>query len=485
MSYAGLIGGKYQVLTDDEVRKIHEVAKEILHEVGVKVESEEILSILSKNGAKIDPSSNTVTLKDKTINRYLDLAPSEVKLYGRNEDYNLDLRDRKVYLGTGGAAINILDLDSGDRRSPTLKDQARLARLVEQLKNIHFFQAPIVPTDIAEDDLSLNSFYAGLSGTHKNVQESVTSAEKVDDIIEMASIIAGSKEELLERPFISFVTSWMISPLKLDIGTTKVLKKVNEYGIPVALSSAPVTGSTAPATLAGLLAQVHAEEIFGVVLSQMFSEGAPVLYGPVPASANMRNMAYLAGAPETGMMNVGAVQLADYIDVPIYSDAGETESKIPDTQAGFEGAFNTLQVALAGGNYIHHAAGMLESMLGVSYEKFVIDNDIIGMALRALRGLEVNDDTLALDVVKNVGSGNNFLTEQHTIKYSRSDEFYAPQTTDRESRDSWESSGAKDTRKRATALAKKLLKQSQVNLIDEDKDRKIRDRFNILLPRNH
>ncbi len=483
MSYGGLVGGKYKVLGDEEVKKIHETAKQILHEVGIKVDADQILSILSKNGAGIDSSSNTVTLTDKTINRYLDMAPSEVTLYGRKQEFNLSLRDRKVYLGTGGAAISILDLDSGDRRSPTLKDQARLARLVEQLDNIHFFQAPVVPTDIAEDDLSLNSFYAGLSGTHKNVQESVTSADKVDDIVEMASILAGSKEELLERPFISFVTSWMISPLKLDIGTTKVLKKVNEYGIPVALSSAPVTGSTAPATLAGLLAQVHAEEIFGIVLSQMFAEGAPVLYGPVPASANMRNMAYLAGAPETGMMNVGAVQLADYIDVPIYSDAGETEAKIPDTQAGFEGAFNTLQVALAGGNYIHHAAGMLESMLGVSYEKFVIDNDIIGMALRALRGIDVNDETLALDVIKEVGPGNNFLTEKHTIKYSRSDEFYVPLTTDRESRDSWEQSGKKGTRERAQARARKLLEETQTNLINKEKDAKIRDRFNILLSR--
>lgn len=483
MKYAGLTGGKYKVLNEDEVKRIHERALQILGEVGVKVDSEEIINILEANGADIDSSKKVAMLDEKTIKRYLESAPSRVTLYGRKDEYDLDLSGRRVYMGTGGAAIKILDLDSGEVRSPTLLDQARLARLVENLENVHFFQAPVVPTDVAEEDLSLNSFYASLSGTYKNVQESITSPDKVDDIVEMASIIAGGREELLEKPFISIVTSWMISPLKLDIETTKVLKKAAEYGIPVSLSSAPVTGSTSPATLAGLLSQVHAEELFGIVLAQMFSEGAPVLYGPVPAAANMKNMAYLSGAPETGMMNVGAVQLADHIGVPIYADAGETESKLPDTQAGLEGAFNILQVALAGGNYVHHAAGMLESMLAVGYEKFVIDNDIIGMALRTLRGIEVNEETVAYDVIKKVGPGNDFLTQQHTIKYSRSDEFYSPHVLDRESRDTWEEEGKLDTMTRAKRRARNLLENSEPSLIDEETDTEIRDKFNILLTR--
>ncbi|MFP3952929.1 MAG: trimethylamine methyltransferase family protein [Candidatus Acetothermia bacterium] len=484
MKYAGLSGGKYRVLTEEEVEIIHRQAIRILTEVGVKVDSDELLAVLNDHGARVERPENVVKLDEDTITKYLDSAPSSITLHGRKEEYDLDLSDRKVFMGTGGQAIKILDPDTGESRKPKLEDQARLARLVDGLENVHFFQAPVVPTDVPEEYLTVNSFYASLAGTRKNVQEAATSVDKVDRVIEMASIIAGGREKLMERPFISFVTSWMISPLKIDIETTKILKKVTEYGIPVALSSAPVTGSTAPATLAGLLAQVHAEEIFGIVMSQMFSEGAPVLYGPVPAAANMRNMAYLAGAPETGMMNVATVQLADHIGVPIYSDAGETEAKIPDAQAGLEGAFNILQVALAGGNYIHHAAGMLESMLAVGYEKFVIDNDIIGMALRALRGIEVNEDTLAFDVVKNVGPGDNFLTQRHTIKYSRSDEFYSPHVLDRNSRDEWQEKGERDTRSRALERAQEILRESQGNLIGDEADKKIRKEFNILLPRS-
>lgn len=485
MDYAGLAGGKLKLLSEDEVCLIHESALEILREVGVSVGSERILDILRKNGAEIDYEENRARLSEDTVKKYLETVPSKITLHGRKEEYDLNLEDRKVYYGTGGAAINILDLDSEKARSPTLEDQAKLARLVQQLENVHFFQAPVVPTDIPEEDMSLNSFYASLRGTYKNVQESVTGPEKVDEIVEMASIIAESKEALLEEPFISFVTSWMISPLKLDIGTTEALEKITEYEIPVALSSAPVTGSTAPASLAGLLVQVHAEELFGIVLSQMFNEGSPVLYGPVPAAANMRNMAYLAGAPETGMMNVASTQLADYIDVPVYSDAGETDSKIPDTQAGFEGAFNILQVGLAGGNYIHHAAGMVESMLGVAYEKFVIDNDVIGMAGRVLSGIDVDKESLAVDVIKDVGPGNNFLTESHTVERSRSGEFYQPVVIDRDDRNAWQESGCKNTRERARVRAKKLLEESEDCLFSSEIDEKIRQRFNIHLPKTN
>ena len=275
------------------------------------------------------------------------MAPGEVLLAGRNRENDLLVGGHRVYLGTGGAAIHILDLETGKLRDPILQDQYSLAWLTENLENVHFYQCPVVCTDIPKDVLSINSFYAALAGTRKNVQESATTPQAATDIIEMAAMIAGDEEALRERPFISFVTSWMISPLKLDIGTSRVLETVASRGIPVALSSAPVTGSTAPATLAGVLTLVHAEELFGIVLAQIIREGAPVLYGPVPAVANMRNMAYLGGAVETGMMNAAAVQMANHIGVPIYSDAGQTDSKLPDIQAGYEKAANIFQVALA------------------------------------------------------------------------------------------------------------------------------------------
>jgi trimethylamine--corrinoid protein Co-methyltransferase len=395
----GLIGDKYNVLSQGEIEKIHKSSLWVLEEIGVRVDDDHFLTLFEQTGANVDKNERVVKLPPDMVEEFVEMAPGEILLAGRNPENDLLLGGQRVYLGTGGAAIHILDLETRKLRDPVLQDQYDLAWLTENLENVHFYQCPVVCTDIPKEVVSINSFYAALSGTRKNVQESATDPQAARDIIGMAAMIAGDEEALRERPFISFVTSWMISPLKLDIGTSRVLETVASRGIPVALSSAPVTGSTAPATLAGLLTLVHAEELFGITLTQMVREGAPVLYGPVPAVANMRNMAYLGGAVETGMMNAAAVQMANYIDVPIYSDAGQTDAKFPDIQAG------------------------------------------------------VNDDTLALDVIKTVGPGGNYLTQRHTLKYARSDEFYIPTGADRNSRVVWEKAGGKDARERAREIA--------------------------------
>jgi len=478
----GLIGDKYNILSQEEIEKIHKSSLWVLEEIGVRVDDDHFLTLFEQTGANVDKNERVVKLPPNMVEEFVAMAPEEILLAGRDPENDLLLGGQRVYLGTGGAAIHILDLETRKLRDPVLQDQYDLAWLTENLENVHFYQCPVVCTDIPKEVVSINSFYAALSGTRKNVQESATDPQAAREIIEMAAIIAGGEKALRERPFISFVTSWMISPLKLDIGTSRILETVASRGIPVALSSAPVTGSTAPATLAGLLTLVHAEELFGIVLSQIIREGTPVLYGPVPAVANMRNMAYLGGAVETGMMNAAAVQMAHYISVPIYSDAGQTDSKLPDIQAGYEKAANIFQVAMAGGNYIHHAAGMLESMLTVAYEQFVIDNDINGMALRALQGIELSDETLALDVIKAVGPGGNYLTQRHTLKYARSDEFYIPTGADRNSRVVWEKAGEKDAREKAREIARGILNQERPQLIPAKSDSQIRRRFDIRLP---
>lgn len=482
MCKKGLIGDKYNLLRQEEIEKIHNSSLWVLEETGVRVDDDHFLALFEEAGANVNKNERLVKLPASMVEEFVAMAPGEVLLAGRDPENDLLLGGRRVYLGTGGAAIHILDLDTGKLRDPILRDQYNLAWLTENLENVHFYQCPVVCTDIPKDVLSINSFYAALAGTRKNVQESAIDSQAAQDIIEMAAMIAGGEEALRERPFISFVTSWMISPLRLDIGTSRVLETVASHGIPVALSSAPVTGSTAPATLAGLLTLVHAEELFGITLAQIVREGTPVLYGPVPAVANMRNMAYLGGAVETGMMNAAAVQMANYINVPIYSDAGQTDSKLPDIQAGYEKGANILQVAMAGGNYIHHSAGMLESMLTVAYEQFVIDNDINGMALRVLQGIKVNDDTLSLDVIKAVGPGGNYLTQRHTLKYARSDEFYIPAGADRDSRVDWEKAGGKDARERAREIARGILNHERPQLIPSEIDSQIRRRFDIRLP---
>lgn len=474
-------GGVYAPLNKWELTSIHQASLSILDKVGVQVSEEPFLQLLSDIGGKVEKDGR-VRIPRPVVLKVLEMVPHRVVLYGRDEIPQLDVGERRVYLGTGGAAINILDLDSGEARDPTLADLGNIAWLVENLDHIHFLLRPVVAKDVPAEILDVNKFYVCLANTNKHVMASAKSPDLAKDVIELAATIGGGEDALQAQPIISFIVSWMISPLKLDTKASEVLAMVVEKGLPVVLSSAPVAGSTAPATLGGLLAEVHAEELFGLVLAQAIREEAPVLYGPVPAVADMRTMGYCGGAIESGLLNVACVQLARLIKVPICADAGLTDSKLPDIQAGYEKAANILLVALAGGNYIHHAAGMLESMLTVAYEQFVIDNDIIGMALRALQGITVNHRTLATKVIEAVGPGGNFLTQRHTLDHIRGSEYFFPATPDRQPRSAWEEAGGLDARERARAIAREILQKDRPVLIPFDVDQKIRARFDILTP---
>jgi trimethylamine---corrinoid protein Co-methyltransferase len=444
----GLLGGQYKPLTGEDIRRIHEASITVLERTGVRVEGEEALEIFSKGGARVEGS--LVRLPRTLIEEMVARVPSRLVLCGREEKHDIVLEGRRVHLGSGGAALTVLDPESGEARPATLRDVADIARLVDALENIHFYLRPVVAQDVSQDLLDINTYYAALANTTKHVMGSAYTVESARQIIELASVITGGEEPLRERPIISFITCWMISPLRFATETTQVLTEIVRRRIPVVLSSAPMAGSTAPATLAGTLVLINAEELAGLTFTQLVSPGAPVIYGAVPSTADMHTAAYLGGAAEFGMLNAAAAQMAQYYQVPLYNSAGLTESKIPDIQAGFEKGFSVAQVALSGANFIHHAAGMLESMRAVAYEQYVIDDDILGMAMRAVRGIEVNDDTLAVDVIDEVGPGGHYLTSPHTLQHMRS-EFFYPRIADRRSREAWDSSGALEkARKRSS-----------------------------------
>jgi len=478
MDHVPHVGGKIRVLSDADLQSINRTARSILARTGIQAGSNRYAEVLAGAGADVGKDGR-VRFSDRTIDNALESAPDRVLLHGRGDGPPLDLGGERVYLGTGGAAIRVLDLEDGCAREPRLTDLADIAWLVEHLDNIHFFLRPVVARDVPAEALDVCKFYTCLANTRKHVMGSAGTPESAEDVIELAATIAGGTDAVVDRPIISFVTSWMVSPLTLDLSACAVLSTVVERGIPVALSCAPMAGSTAPATLAGLLAQVHAEQLSGIALAQAIRKGAPVLYGPVPAVADLHTMGYAGGAIESALLNAACAQLAQSIGVPIYSDAGLTDSKLPDVQAGYEKGMNILLIALAGGNYIHHAAGMLESMLAVAYEQYVIDNDINGMALRALRGIAVSPETLAEEVIATVGPGGNYLTRAHTLAHIRTDEYFVAATADRRGRPAWEAAGCHDARAHAKEIAREILARPRTRFISREADRRIRDRFDL------
>lgn len=477
----GLEGGQFKPLSDGEIVRIHEASLRILEEIGVKVELEEALAVFKKHGAKVDGAM--VRIPPSVVEGALRVVPKRFLMAGREEKNDLFMEGKRVYLGTGGAALTVLDLDTGAPRAGTLQDLALFARLVDGLENVHFYLRPCVPQDVPKEVMDISQFYASLANTTKNVMASAQSVQSAREVIEMAKMIAGGEEALVKRPIISFVTSWMISPLHFATETTRVLLEITRNQIPVALSSAPMAGSTAPVTLAGALAMIHAEELSGIALTQLAHPGSPVLYGAIPSMADMKSMSYVGGAVEFGLMNAAISQMAQLIRVPNYNSAGLTESKIPDIEAGYEKTFSICLCVLAGSNFIHHAAGMLESMKAVAYEQFVIDDEIIGMALRLLRGIQIDEETLALDVLREAGPAGNFLSSMHTVKFMRQ-EYFRQALADRQSREAWEKSGSLDGRERARRRAKEILGAHAPQKIDPGIDQEIRKRFDMRVPRD-
>ncbi len=483
MGTDGLTGGQYRPLRQKSIHNIHQTALSILEKTGIAYETrlDAQAEMLEKHGAIVDKHERRIRFPRSMVTEQVKKAPGRVVLYGRDRGNELDLRGDRVHFGTGGAAINVLDIDTGKARPSTLSDLYAIGRLADRLDNIDFFLRPCIPRDIPDEAYDVNVFYTCFRATTKHVMAGVNDVESLRQVREMAALLCGPQEQLLQNPFFSVITSFMISPLKLNAVTTSIMIEACKLGIPVALSSAPSAGLTSPVTLAGTLAQLHAEELAGITICQTAAPGARVLYGGIPGVADLRSMRYMGGAVEAGMMNAAVHQLSRFIGIPNYNSSGLTDSKIPDIQAGWEKALSTLLVAMGGSNYVHHAAGMLETMLTVAYEQYVLDDEIIGMCARVLRGINDDAEHLAADAITEVGPGGNFMLSPHTFRFMHSELFNRAGVSDRSIRDIWEREGASDAAARAKKIAKKLIEENKNCSIDKETDGRIRARFPIHL----
>jgi trimethylamine--corrinoid protein Co-methyltransferase len=467
-SRRGLSGGQYKPLSVEDINKIHATSLRVFSEIGVQVNFPEALELFRKAGATIDHAARIAKFDPKLVKELIELAPSVVHLYGRADNGSLDceIGGTKVYMGTGGTALNVLDPGESKARRSGLEDIKKMARLVDALDNIHFYMLNVFPNDLAVEQVDVNRFGAALNRTRKHVMGGVYTVEGVRNVIRMAEIIAGSPEKLKKRPFISMVAC-NISPFKLDQSYGQLAMEVAKHGIPVVVPAEPLCGATAPVTLAGNLVVLNVDTLIGVMLTQLVNPGTPVLYGSVASITDMRDMKYLSGAIEMGLLNAAAAQMARFYNLPLYSTAGMSDAKTNDIQAGYESALTGLLVALAGGNFIHDAAGFLEFCMTASYDKLVIDNEIIGMIMRAVEGIQVNDETLAFDVLKKAGPGGHFVSNRHTRKFMRT-ELYQPQLSDRNNRQDWEKEGAKSAQARATEIVGEILEKPEIPVLSSE-----------------
>ncbi|TKJ31761.1 MAG: trimethylamine methyltransferase [Chloroflexi bacterium B3_Chlor] len=477
MPRTGLIGGQYKPLSEEQIRRIHEASLAVLEATGISVDNEEAQALFREAGARVD--GNRVRISRAMVEEALDQAPSRVLLAGRDAAHDLLLEGKRIYAGTGGSPTQVLDPGAQTVRPGTLSDLADLVRLADALEHVDFVVIPLYPTDVPTVNVPINRFYTSLTNTTKHVMGGMDSVRGAEQVLKMGVRIAGSLEALRERPFISCIACWMISPLHLDDGVTDILVHWCRHGLPVVLSSAPMAGSSAPVTLAGTLVQLNAEQLSGIVLTQLIQPRTPVLAGYIPGVADLRTGGYLGGAVEFGMMQAAAAQMAQFYGVPIYCSGGMTDSKLPDQQAGYEKMVTLLLAAMGGCNYIHHAVGMITNMSCVSLEQTVIDDELVGIVKRVLRGINVTDETLATEAIERVGPGGNFLMDDHTVKFMRS-EFFFPKIGNRRDRRVWEQEGKVDTRARAAARAERLLHEHQSPGLPPEVDATLRTEFPII-----
>ena len=474
----GLDGGSYKPLTEDAILRVHQTAMSVIEEVGFEVNSEAALELFREAGAEVDQGKRLVRLPRKKALELIKRAPSQVVLCGQDEKHDIQLSGTRVYAGTGGTALYIYEPDSDQKRPATLEDLRRIARLVDQLDNIHLFMLPTYPNEIAVEHVDASRFFAGLSNTTKHVMGGVYTLEGVSRVLRMAEIIAGSGAALRKRPLVSMVAC-SISPLKMDANYGDLVISIARKGIPLVCPAEPLCGATSPITLAGNLVIQTVDSLMGVMLAQIVSPGTPVIFGSVATNTDLRDLRYLAGSVEMGLLSAAGAQMAQFYRLPFYATGGMTDSKLLDAQSGYESAITSLLCALAGANFIHDAAGMMEFALTACYEKFVIDNEILGMTMRAVEGIKVSGETLAYDLIKEVGPGGHFVATRHTRYFMRR-EHYHPQLSDRKSREKWASEGKKMVWQRASEEVAFLLKSHSYSLPDAVREKVISEILGIV-----
>jgi trimethylamine--corrinoid protein Co-methyltransferase len=478
----GLVGGWYKPLRDDDVKRIHQASLQVLERTGIEVMPSECREIFRQAGANVDDDNNRVYIPRSLVEDALAIARNEVILCGRDPRHDIVLGGRRVHMGTGGAAVKVLDLDTQQVRESTLADVANIGRLVDALDNIHFYLRACVARDIPTELLDINTYYAAATNTTKHVTVNCFSVQTAREVIELAAMIVGSQEALRQRPTVSFTACWTVSPLRYAPETVEVVTEVVRQEMPVFLSSAPQSGATSPAALAGTLVQINAEELSGLVYTQLVKPGAPVVLGYVPSVSDLRTGNFVGGATEFALMNAAVAQLGQFYNLPVYNSSGLADSKMPDIQAGYEKGITGLAAALAGANYVHHSAGFLESMLTVAYEQYVIDDDINGSIMRAVRGIEVTDETLSVDLIDQVcrGGAGHYLGTPQSLELMNT-EYYYPHTGNRQQREDWEEAGSLDMWARARQKATEILQTHRPDPIAPEVDVAIRERFEILL----
>jgi trimethylamine--corrinoid protein Co-methyltransferase len=466
-----LVNKVLELLSREEVETIHTTSLKVLETVGMEIDNEDALKILSNAGAQVDFQRKMAYIPEELVEELLKKVPSEVRLYGFDGKHDTLLAGTNVCFDPGSTALYMLDRETNVMRRPTPTDFANFVRLVDALEYIHVQSTAMTVSDVPDRLVDRFRFYLILKNSVKPIIAGAFTIEGFYDMKHMLEIVLGGEEALVKRPHL-LMDVCPSPPLKWSKMTSQNLVDSARFNIPVEIIPAPQMGSTAPATLAGLLVQHNAEFLSGLVMSQIVNEGLPVIYSGSPSMMDMRYGTGCVGSIEVAMLSAAYAQLARSYRIPSGAYLGISETKVVDAQTGLESAIGLIIGTLASINCIT-GPGMLGFENCQSFEKLVIDNEICGMALRLARNIDVNEETLAFNLIKEVGPGGHFLSKKHTLEWFQIEEYLPSTVIDRVSRPQWERTGSKDTLNRAKKYVDKTLSEHHPKPLSSDAEREL------------
>lgn len=469
-----LSGCGLNLLTDGELTKLHEATLDVLQDGGLMVLNDEAQEIFYSHGCKVDKKTNIVKIPSYLVEKTIRSAPSEVLLAGRNPKNDVVLGGTRVTFTNFAIAPKIIDLETGKVRQTTSKDLVECTILCDAADSVDVFSGPAVaPMDVPSQIEDLYSAEVGFANTSKHFFHIETlSTKSAKRLFEMGTAIAGSAGELRRRPLCS-VAVCPVSPMQLSTEVCEVIIEAARFGIPYAIGPEAMAGATSPITLAGTIIVNNAEELGSIVLGQLTKKGTPVTYGSFAGIFDLKVVNSPFGAPEVGLISAAAAKLAQYYKLPSFGlGMYGKDSKLPDAQAAHEGTMTTLLPALARLNMIY-GMGILESALTWSHEQLMIDNDIVKMIKRVIQGIDVTDETMAVDIIKQAHKIKSFLRQKHTLQHMR--EQSRPTLIDRTTRSTWEARGSKDLTQRAREEARRILKTHQPEPLSNDVKKTLRE----------
>jgi trimethylamine--corrinoid protein Co-methyltransferase len=452
-------------LSDSELEFIHQATLQLFQNTGLKVYSEEAMEIFHGSGASVErfKDHGIVKIPPYTVEDCIRLAPSTFGCYGRDREDDFILEPSLVSLSCAGGCVKVIDPYTREHRPAMKKDCGDIARICDSLDEIGVLLRPCIPCDVPAEIYPVHALEAILNNTSKHTLIGADNVNNLHKMIQLGAACVGGLDEFKKRPIFS-ATVCPSSPLTMTQHFCEVIMEAARQGVGLLVIPMALAGAISPATIAGTLVTTNAEILGSIILAQLTAKGTPCIYANLSTIMDMKTGVAAVGAPEVARVAAGTTRLAKYYRLPCLAGAAMSDSKIPDAQAGYESAFSIMSTALAGANIVFGMGG-LDHLLTFDYAKLIMDAEVERMVMNVIGGIEVSDDSVALDVIHQVGPAGEYLTQQHTYDHMR--EFSQNKLYDRRTRDVWFEQGAENLTERAYEKARYIIENHKPKPLPE------------------